>query len=154
VALFARRLADTAEDAQDILQETFLTAWRKRADISVTGDSLLPWLMVTCRNHASNMARRNGVRATVALVENDLVHAADPLEHLQRLDDLKWIRENVATMNELDQRLIGLCFVEGRSYQEAADQLGIGVGRITKRIHRVRDKLRGQRLTQQGEEPA
>ena len=46
-----------ANDAQDITQDVFVTAWRRRTEIRVE-DSLLPWLLVTARNTALNASRK------------------------------------------------------------------------------------------------
>ncbi len=50
-------LTRNADPAQDLLQESFITAWKKLADIRLVGDSMLPWLLVACRNHNANRQR-------------------------------------------------------------------------------------------------
>ena len=54
---FAYSLTHDDTEAQELVQETFVTAWKKLADIRLAGDSMLPWLIVTTRNHALNLRR-------------------------------------------------------------------------------------------------
>ena len=42
----------------------------------------------------------------------------------------------------VDQRIVELCLYEGRSYKEAALQLGLSVSSVTKRVERTRSRLR------------
>jgi DNA-directed RNA polymerase specialized sigma24 family protein len=58
VARFAWSVSPTSGAAQDLLQETFLTAWTKRRSVRLVDGSPLPWLLTTCHNHARNHARR------------------------------------------------------------------------------------------------
>lgn len=47
---YAWRLADERAQVEDLVQETFLQLWAKRAQVDVTPNgSVLPWLLTTCR---------------------------------------------------------------------------------------------------------
>ena len=59
---FAYSLTHDNTEAQELVQETFITAWKKLADIRLAGDSMLPWLIVTARHHAQNRRRAAGSR--------------------------------------------------------------------------------------------
>jgi RNA polymerase sigma-70 factor (ECF subfamily) len=48
----------------------------------------------------------------------------------------------VRELGDIDQRIVELCLYEGRSYKEAALQLGLSVAGVTKRVERTRAKLR------------
>src|SRR5436190_2958470 len=54
---FAYSLTHNTTEAQELVQETFVTAWKRLADIRLAGDSMLPWLLVTTRHHAQNARR-------------------------------------------------------------------------------------------------
>ncbi|GGI36770.1 hypothetical protein GCM10010988_10610 [Cnuibacter physcomitrellae] len=54
---YAWALVESPSDVDDVVQDTFVTAWRGADRIALSGESALPWLLVTCRNHAANLAR-------------------------------------------------------------------------------------------------
>lgn len=150
---YAFGLTHDADDAQDLVQDTFMTAWKRLADIHLVSDSMLPWLIVACRNHGANLRRSKLVRATVPLRD---VAVAGPsnLDRLQHVEELAWIYESVNALGETDRRIVELCLYEGRDYHEAAAILGLSVGVLTKRIHRTRTRLRDQRGFHEGEASA
>jgi RNA polymerase sigma-70 factor (ECF subfamily) len=141
---FAYSLTHDTTEAQELVQETFVTAWKKLADIRLVGDSMLPWLIVTTRLHAQNLQRRNQRTETLPLEEHILDHRAESLndEHLAHREELEWVFAAVRQLGETDRRIVELCLYEGRSYKEAALQLGLTVPRLTKRVERTRQKLR------------
>lgn len=122
-------------DAQELLQDTFLTAWDRRRAIRMVGESVLPWLLVTCRNHANNLRRRNSYRAALPLRESDAATTDDPAE-------LRWVRDAIDSLDEQDRMVCELCLVDGASYREAARILGSTEGAVAKRLQRARAKLR------------
>lgn len=141
-------------DADDLVQETFLTAWRKLADIRLVGDSLLPRLIVTCRNGASNLRRSKAIRAHASLGEADGGVEDGTLERLQHVEELEWVFRAVDELGATDRRIVELCLYEGRDYHEAAALLGLSVGALTQRIRRTRTRLRAQRSATEREAPA
>ena len=59
VTRYAWALASNRQDVEEIVQDTFVTLWRRADAIAVPETSVLPWLLVTCRNTAANLARRH-----------------------------------------------------------------------------------------------
>jgi RNA polymerase sigma-70 factor (ECF subfamily) len=143
---YAFALTHDADDAQDLVQETFMTAWRRLADIHLVGDSMLPWLIVACRNHGANLQRSKAVRASAPIEDADGAGAGDgTLDRLQHAEELAWIQQAIDGLGETDRRIAELCLHEGLDYRAAAAQLGLSVSVITKRIHRTRTRLREER---------
>jgi RNA polymerase sigma-70 factor (ECF subfamily) len=144
---YAWKLADTTADAEEIVQETFLTLWAKRRNLVATETPLLPWLLATCRKHAANLRRRN------------LKHRADELEdgasassaEADAAEQLAWIEEEISAMSPLDQSIARMCLIDGVPYKDAARSLGIGYSAIAKRIERTRTRLKHARTTHEGE---
>lgn len=151
---YAYGLSRNPDDADDLVQDTFMTAWRRLAEIRLVGESLLPWLIVVCRNHASNLRRRNAVRAAVPLDDADGAVDDGTLARLQHAEQLKWVVQAVNDLGDTDRRIVELCLYEGRDYHEAAALLGLSVGALTKRIHRARSRLREQRTFREEEATA
>ena len=124
----------SAPAAEEMLQETFLTAWQKRDSARIVDDSVLPWLLTVCRNHSLNEARRARQRATVALPDVAAVVAPT--------DELAWMGVELAKLSALDRTICRLCLVEGRSYEEAAAILTTTPAALGKRLQRARARLR------------
>ncbi len=141
---FAYSLTHDVTEAQELVQETFVTAWKKLADIRLVGDSMLPWLIVVTRLHSKNRRRALQRTDTLPLDEHILNHGSEAAkaDHLAHREELEWVFAAVRELSETDQRIVELCLYEGRSYKEAALQLGLSVTGITKRVERTRARLR------------
>jgi RNA polymerase sigma factor (sigma-70 family) len=141
------RLVASWAAAEDLLQNTFLLAWRKRGKVTITHDSALPWLLAV----ATNVARSN--RRTVAR----RLHLADRLpaeapspDHADdvagRVDDERRMAELLAAVRQLprnQQEALALCVWSGVSYPEAAQVLGITESSVRARVSKARSRLRG-----------
>ena len=140
VTRYAWALVDSRMDVEEVVQDTLVTMWRRSGEIRLHDDSLLPWLLVACRNHAMNLrrARRRSSADELPLELVDL-GAEDAAEARERL---RWVRDEIRALGPLDQQVVELCLVEGRSYAEAAKALGISVGSLTQRVSRSRARLR------------
>ena len=141
----AHSLVGTTVDAEDVLQETFLAAWRKLPGLDLAGESLLPWLVTICRFQAANRIRR---------LQRDRLHTSDALEETlpATVDVEKQVVDaalaeriiaEVGTLSPLDQQIFRLCAEEGYAYGVAAEALGVSHGVVRNRLSRIRTRLRG-----------
>lgn len=135
VTRYAWALAAERMDVEELVQDTFITAWRRGA--SIPEASLLPWLLVTCRNHALNLQRRRAKHRSDELRE----HASLP-DAVEAREQLRWVMAEIERLPEVDRRVCELCLIEGRSYAEAAEELGLSVGAVKQRVLRARTRLR------------
>jgi len=145
---FAYAQTHDVTTTQELVQETFVTAWRRLADIRLVDESVLPWLIVTCRYHAQNMRRRTSrLQEELPLDEHIAAHGAATADRdrLAHVEELEWVFEAINRLSETDRRVVELCLYEGRSYKEAALALGISVSNVSKRVERSRAKLRRMR---------
>jgi RNA polymerase sigma-70 factor (ECF subfamily) len=129
-------------DAQDAVQETFLTVLRRagtfRGEARVT-----TWLhrvtINTCHDIARKRARRPQTPVEdIGRVVDEVDAATDDLDALDLADVL---REALATLDEETRGLLLLCAVEQVPYAEVAEVYGIAVGTVKSRVHRARAKL-------------
>lgn len=141
VLRYAWSLARTRAEADDLLQETFLTLWAKRRSIRLVDESVLPWLLVTCRNNALNLRRRQARRRELPL---EALDALEALGESAAHDDaeLLWMRGVLDTLTPADRRLCELCLVHGVSYREAARLLELSESAVGKRLQRAKARLR------------
>lgn len=147
VLRFARSLVD-AGSAEDVLQETFLAAYRK-ADTFRGAESARAWLLAIARNAARRLHRRPspvladeealaelGARAGWGQTPSPLA-AAEGAELRERL---------AAALERLapaDREAIVLRDLEGLTTAETAQVLGIRPGAVKTRLHRARLRLMG-----------
>jgi RNA polymerase sigma factor (sigma-70 family) len=132
-ALVGRRM-----DVEEIVQDAFVTLWQKADTVEVPGESLLPWLLVVCRNHAANL-RRQQRRHEGAELSDEL---AAPEPDGDARERLRWVRAEIDALSPLDRQVCELCLIDGRSYSEAADTLGLSVGAVSQRVWRSRARIR------------
>ena len=137
VSRYAWGLAADRHDVEEVVQDTFVTLWRSARRIRLVQTSVLPWLLVTCRNHARNVTRKHHAASVVAF-EGDLPW----WDGSAAQEQLRWVMEAISELDAVDQRVCELCLVEGRPYKEAAAVLGISVGAIKQRVSRSRARLR------------
>ncbi|SEO04882.1 RNA polymerase sigma factor [Cryobacterium sp. TMT1-3] len=130
-------------DAEDVLSDTFLTLWRKRATVNFIEDSALPWLIATARYQAMNRRRTASREASISLNDEIDTHSsagADVIAAEQqltrRLDDI------IAGLRPLEQRIVQLCLVNNLSYEQAATKLGVSHATVRNRLSRARSQLR------------
>ncbi|MGU3409476.1 RNA polymerase sigma factor [Microbacterium sp. M1A1_1b] len=135
---YAWALAGSKQDVEELVQDSFLTLWQKAADIDLPTGTLLPWLLVVCRNHARNQARRTAKNAGDELP----AELAAPTDADEARERLRWVRDEIAALPETDRRICELCLLEGHSYSEAATMLGLSVGAVTQRVSRSRARLK------------
>jgi RNA polymerase sigma factor (sigma-70 family) len=124
----------TRTEAEDALQETFATAWARRRNATIIDESLLPWLLATCRNHVRNQIRRRRRHHAEELGDTVVVQ----YDHDALLD----LRHELRLLSDLDRRLCELCLVQGLSYREAALVLDTTETAVGKRLQRTRARLR------------
>lgn len=144
VTRYGWALAADRQDLEEIVQDTFVTLWRRCAEIAVHETSLLPWLLTTCRYLAANASRKHARNQTDELPDEAL---HDHTPHARREADeareqLRWVLDEIARLEPVDRRVCELCLIEGLSYGEASEMLGLTVPAVKQRILRSRARLK------------
>jgi RNA polymerase sigma factor (sigma-70 family) len=132
VYAFALRRTNS-QAAQDVTAETFLIAWRRRAEMPAEP---LPWLYGIARGVLANemrAANRRGALASRIATEAHPWACAATDDHL--------ILEALAALRESDREALLLCAWEGLSTKEAATVLGCSATAFAVRLHRARGRL-------------
>jgi len=132
-----RYVADEAE-AQDVVQEALIRAWRHRGRCR-TPSAPLPWLLAITRNEA---LRHRAAARSVSLDEleepADLVAA----EEIGRAGGRVDLARALGRLSARERRLLGLRCVLDMTYADLADHLGIPESTARVRVHRARLRLR------------
>ena len=149
VAAVARALTKDAADADDLVQETFLRAYRHWRTF-VPGSDCKRWLASICR-HAF-YEQQHGDRHTSAVDDEELESLAAARLHeaaraaglddvYARLDLGPAIHRAIQALDPPFRDVVTLGDVEGFTYEEIAETLGIPIGTVRSRLYRARRQL-------------
>ncbi|MFJ6740728.1 RNA polymerase sigma factor [Streptomyces sp. NPDC091279] len=145
----AFRLTGDWSTAEEVLSETFLTAWRTRHTVDPEGGPLHPWLYGIATNKARNANRGTGRRLAFLARRPPPDPVPDIAEATAgRVDDtrqLAALKRALAGLRRQEREVLALCVWSGLDYAEAAEALGIPIGTVRSRLSRARSRLR--RLT-------
>lgn len=131
------------DDAEDAAQEVFLRAFQQAAKFS--GRSRYStWLLRLAANHTLNAAKARGrSRRRSEPLDEELVCTAPPPEHAAVGRERRDAVARLLLELPLEQRqVLVLREMEGLSYGELAEVLGVPVGTVTSRLIRGRERLR------------
>lgn len=142
----ARRLVRDPAKSEDLVQETFLRAFRFRETYSPGDFGIRPWLIRIMRNiHLTAISR--DTRQPHAIEQEQLDSAEAPAKYETHLN-FDTMDERLATalqsLAEEYQTVLLLWAVEGFSYKEIAASVEVPIGTVMSRLHRARAKLSEQ----------
>lgn len=146
---FARRYIGSEDDAYDIVQETFISAWRSLARYD--GRSFATWLRAIALNKCRDLGRRQAVRRhflKLFALQADTRQPAERDPELRGEED----RAEAVRLSALDRAIAGLpafykeplllMTVSGLTQQETAAQLNTTTKAIEMRMRRARNRIR------------
>ncbi len=150
----ALQLTRNKSDAEDLVQDTIVKAWR-RFDSYLPGRPFLNWLLrIMQRTYLDTLRRNNPIRRAESLnsmispsdgevqeiqIEDGAPSAEAQTEHKELSEG---IHQALAKLPELYRVAIEMCDFEALSYHEIAERQGTTIGTIRSRIHRGRKMLR------------
>ena len=145
----------SAADAEDLVQDTLLRAYRSidRFD----GTYPRAWLLTILRNAHANQGRRRrpsllrDPEAGRRLAENQDPQPSAETVVVGAVFDAT-VADAVAVLPTRFRQVVELVDIDGLTYQEAADVLGVPIGTVMSRLHRARHRIR-TRLTAAGLAP-
>jgi RNA polymerase sigma factor (sigma-70 family) len=139
-----RILNDRAE-AEDVLQEIYLTVWRKAGAYQTARASPVTWLVAIARNRAIDRLRARGPASRSAPIEA-AAEIADPAAPASALiETADEARRLDACLGELEGRqatAIRTAFWDGATYEELARRMDVPLGTMKSLIRRGLLKLR------------
>jgi RNA polymerase sigma factor (sigma-70 family) len=139
----ARWLVRNDQDAQDIVQETYLRALRFSA--GYRGGDPRSWLFAIVRNTAFSFIRRNKKSDSTAEFDEEqhgADHGSDTVEAaVIRQADGESIRAALNALPDEFREVILMREIEGLSYKEIADATDLPIGAVMSRLARARKRL-------------
>src|SRR5712691_627927 len=140
----AKWLLRNEEDAQDVVQEAYLRAFKSFGGFH--GSNGRAWLLTIVRNTSYTLMKKNrAVDLTTTFDEER--HATDyesvnPAALLEQTEDAELVREAMDHLPAEFREILVLRHLEGLSYKEIADIAQIPPGTVMSRLARARGKLK------------
>jgi len=132
---FIRTRVDTSEDAEDILNDVFASLIRKTGD-NETPDNIASWLYRVTKNRIVDYYR---AKIRFEELPEDLASESADTNIIGQLSSC--ILPMIQALPDTYQQPLILSEVEGKKYQEVADELGLTLSAVKSRILRGREKL-------------
>ena len=129
--------------AEELVQDVFAHLWTKRETIDLQG-SLAAYLFTSSRNRVYNFFRKlerdqelyRRIRSTAAL------HYSHIEEALMAVENAELLRRAIDTLPPQRRRAFELCKIEGLSYQEASEKMGVSLSTIKDHMANARQAIR------------
>ncbi|USI73445.1 sigma-70 family RNA polymerase sigma factor [Sphingomonas morindae] len=138
------RILPVRQEAEEALQEAYLTVWRKAATFDLAKGSAMTWLILIARSRALDRRRGRGAAAAEPIELAEAV--ADPAPGASTLlelgEEVSRLDSCLALLATGDAQLIRTAFFEGLTYSQLAARIDTPLGTIKSRIRRALLKLR------------
>jgi RNA polymerase sigma-70 factor, ECF subfamily len=146
----AQGMLSDRDEAEEVVQEAFTSAWNHTGALGEEHEALMPWLLRITRNRAIDRLRRRArgrarlarAQASGALPEDTLPpvepnEAARPGWHVHES-----VHEALATLPPEQREAVQLAYFRGLTHAEIARTLEIPMGTVKTRLRLALDKLR------------
>lgn len=168
VRAYCARRSGSLDAADDLVSIVFLEAWRRRTDVELVHDSVLPWLYgvasrtVQRRTRTTLRHRRLLDRLSSHASGSSADPAGDPVladhadEVAARVDDERHLRQvttALSRLGRLDQEVLLLCLWQELDHASAAIALQVPVGTVKSRLSRARSRLQQSARNDPGPPP-
>ena len=139
----ARWLAQNQNDAEDLVQETYLKALRSFGSFE-RGTNFRAWIFQILKNTFLGSCSKLDRRMTLSIdSEEDLPATSDTPESLLiALSNIDAVRCAIEQLPVIFREVVLLCDVEDTSYREIAQILSIPIGTVMSRLARARKMVR------------
>ena len=139
---FALRLTGgDRQQAEDVVQETMVRAWREAGRLDVSGPSLMPWLTAVARRIVIDQHRRKRARPAEAEVSAvaDLPVDDDTAVTVLRVA----IADAMRQLTSSHRQILNETFLRDQTVNRAAEALGFPLGTAKSRVHYALRVLEG-----------
>jgi len=136
---FAYRMTQSAQMAEDTVQEVFIKLWKEHAPYTEDKGKFSSWLLTMTRNTSLDALRKKGKQQEVGLLEKDAEKMRVPVNEMPE-EMLEWkekgtvLRQAITKLKEEQRTIIELFYFHGLSQESISTKLDIPLGTVKSRI--------------------
>ncbi|MFI1655984.1 RNA polymerase sigma factor [Streptomyces sp. NPDC020472] len=139
VHALARRSLGNAQDAEDVTQQVFLSAWRSRERYRPDRGALGGWIVGITRHVVfdaiSARARRSRIEQSVARTQHDDIEQHHAEESQNAVDRIL-VQHGLAELSPVQRRLLALAVYDDLTHAQIAERTGLPLGTVKSHIRR------------------
>ena len=140
VERFVRFKINSKEDADDILQEVYLTAYQKFTQLK-NRDSFKAWLISIARNKCNDYFRRIANQFEIPLEELTELHQSDSRYGTA---EISLVRDTIGLLGDKDKQILYLFFWKEMPQAEIAKKLNVPIGTVKSRLHTAKQNFKNK----------
>jgi len=139
------RILSDREESEDVLQEVYVTIWRRADRFDAARASVMTWISTIARNRAIDRLRARGPLARSEPVETlEIADGSDSAETLlAAADDRHRLNHCLGELDKRTEMVIRTAFFEGLTYDALARRMDQPLGTVKSWIRRGLAKLKG-----------
>jgi RNA polymerase sigma-70 factor, ECF subfamily len=141
----ALRILGERSEAEDVLQEVYVTVWRKAADFDASRASPMTWLIAIARNRAIDRLRATRRTRNAEPIEaaSDIADsAADADQTLMDAQDYARLHGCLDELAGRERAALRGAFFDGNTYEDLAGRMKVPLGTMKSWIRRAMIKLK------------
>lgn len=138
------RLLGNEAEAEDVLQDVYVTVWQKAARFERGRASPITWLAVLARNKGIDRLRRRTIKSESIDAAADVKDDSPlPFELAEQRQEAGRLTDCLEELDERPRAMIRAAFLDGATYPELAEREGVPLGTMKSWIRRAMQRLRG-----------
>lgn len=145
VLALLRRIVGHSGEAEDLLQEVFLQAWRRAPEYDVGRGSFAAWIFTIARNRALDVVRAPRFRdrdRERQPPEEPVAQRDTPEQEVVLGERAQAVQKALSELSTAQREAIELAYYGGLSHSEIANKTGEPLGTIKSRLNQAAARLR------------
>lgn len=138
VGRFVKFRIPVQEDAEDVLQEVFLTAYQKISQLKNRG-AFKAWLLSIARNKCNDYFRRKAGQFEIPL---DMLSEKETADSRYGITEEVGVKETISLLGDKDRQILYLFFWKEMPQADIARKLGIPLGTVKSRLHTAKQNFK------------
>ena len=139
----AQRIVGRGAEAEDVIHDVFLEAWRHAADYDQARGSVKSWLLLRTRSRSLDVQKSARVSKQVSGLDDAwLAELGDPSRDTAAFADQARIRQVLVALPPEQREVLWLGYFEGLSSSEMAERVGVPLGTVKSRVAAALSALR------------
>ena len=147
---FAKQFVNRDDEAEDIVQDTFLKLWLRRDSLNELINHETFAMTIVKNASIDRLRKRKTLRFDELTKDPEDNHT--PLDSLTQSEAFGQVIEAIKTLSEQQQMLLNLRDIEGYEYEEISEISGLSVNNIRVNISRARNTIKEKLLKQEQDE--